>query len=111
MEYLELFMKRFRICHPYHVILFLLRLMMDFSTSSNNDFVVFEMYKRNNNQCKRNKMGTYKTDVGSFVKAYMKQKEQIKDTYGVDYNAPDDDVLQYLNCQQVYSNNNWVSTM
>ncbi len=54
-------------------------------------------------------MGTYKTDVDSFIKAYVRHKEQMKETYGVDYEEPGDDVLQYLNCQQVYVNNQMVS--
>ena len=54
-------------------------------------------------------MGTYKTDVGSFVKAYVKQKEQMQELYGVEYEAPNEDTLMYLECQQVYMNNVLVS--
>ena len=54
-------------------------------------------------------MGNYKLDVGSFFKAWVKHKQQMKDTYGIEYDEPDEDTLMYLTCQQVYLNNNLVS--
>ena len=67
------------------------------------------MYGENHNQCARHSTGTYKTDVRSFVRAYVRQKEQISDMYGIEYEAPDEDVMMYLTCQQVYLNNIVVS--
>jgi hypothetical protein len=56
-------------------------------------------------------MGVYKTDVGSFIKAYVRQKEQMKENYGIDYDAPDENILLYTTCQQVYINNQLVSLL
>ena len=67
------------------------------------------MYGENHNQCARHKTGTYKTDVRSFMKAYVRQKEQMAENYGIEYEAPGEDVMMYLNCQQVYLNNIVVS--
>ena len=54
-------------------------------------------------------MGNYKLDVGSFFKAYVKHKQQMKDNYGIEYEEPNEDTLMYLSCQAVYMNNNLVS--
>jgi hypothetical protein len=56
-------------------------------------------------------MGTYKTEAGSFIKAYVRHKQQMKETYGIDYESPDEDLLQYLTCQQVYVNNQLVCNL
>lgn len=54
-------------------------------------------------------MGTYRTDVGSFIKAYVRHKEKMKNMYGIEYEAPNEDALMYLDCQPAYMNNNLVS--
>ena len=78
---------------------------MYFDSSSDEDYVVFTMYKNDNHSCSKNKMGTYKTDVGSFLKAYVRQKEQLKENYGIEYQGPDDKVMMYADCQAIYNNN------
>ena len=73
------------------------------------DYIVFSMYRKNHNQCSGKKMGTYRTDIGSFIKAYVRHMEKMKNMYGIEYEEPDDDALMYLNCQAAYNNNRLVS--
>lgn len=54
-------------------------------------------------------MATYKTDADGFLKAYIYQKERMSETYGVEYEKPNDETLQFLTCQQIYYNNVMVS--
>lgn len=74
-------------------------------STSHTDYIVFSMYRKNHNQCSGKKMGTYRTDIGSFIKAYVRHMEKMKNMYGIEYEEPDDDALMYLNCQAAYNNN------
>ena len=56
------------------------------------------MYKANNSQCTKHKMGMFKLDVKSFIIGYVRQKN--KNGYNLNEN-----VLSFLDCQQVYINN------
>lgn len=53
-------------------------------------------------------MGTYKQDLLSFVVAYAKQTEQDNENGNGNGYDIDDEVMEYLQCQQYYYNNNMV---
>lgn len=74
-------------------------------STSHTDYIVFSMYRKNHNQCTGWKMGTYRADIGSFVKAYVRHKQKLKNMYGIEYEEPNEDSLMYLNCQAAYNNN------
>lgn len=73
---------------------------------SDGDYVVFDIYGSGNNNCKKKSVGTYKSPVQYFVKAYVKQKMQEAEQNGGDYDV-DQDALNYLMCQQFVYNNNY----
>lgn len=73
---------------------------------SDGDYVVYDIFQKNHNQCKRNRMGTYKTDITSFVVSYAKQQRQDNEANNGNGYEVDDEVLEYLTCQQYYYNNN-----
>jgi hypothetical protein len=73
-------------------------------STSDGDEVVFDIYGKNHNQCKRKKTGTYKTSVFYFMKAYTKQMRQDAEKYGGEYEV-DDEALEMLQCTQQYYNN------
>ncbi len=77
---------------------------------SDGDYVVYDIFQKNHNQCKRNRMGTYKTDITSFVVSYAKQQRQDNENNNGNGYEVDDEVLEYLTCQQYYYNNNMVSS-
>ncbi|KAL3798998.1 hypothetical protein HJC23_005137 [Cyclotella cryptica] len=66
--------------------------------------VAFELYKPNNNSCKKKLEGTYIMEVGKFARAYVAQKEQDYKLYGKDYG--DITGLDYVDCTEVYYNDN-----
>jgi len=73
--------------------------------TSEGDAVVYQMYKKGHNQCKRRSLGKYKMDVDSFIRAYVSQLEQDYLAKGAEYEV-DDEAMEYLQCQQYYYNNN-----
>lgn len=73
-------------------------------TSAGAD-VVFTLYNKNHNQCKRKAKGTYKASIETFVRAYTRQMEKEYEAKGAEYEV-DEDVFEYLECQQYYYNNN-----
>ena len=75
--------------------------------SDEGDFVVFTMYGAGNNSCKKKSLGTYKTDLGYFIKAYGKDLYQTSAASGGQYKV-DQDAMTYLFCTQYYYNNNMV---
>jgi len=66
--------------------------------------VVYTLYNKNHNQCKKKARGTYKMGIGSFVKAYSRQMEKEYEAKGAEYEV-DEDAFAYLECQQTYYNN------
>merc|ERR1719491_2906374 len=73
---------------------------------SDGSSVVFEMYGEGHNQCSKKQVGTYKTSVQYFVKAYVKKKTQEAEISGAEYDV-DEEALNYLYCTQfIYNNNN-----
>lgn len=66
------------------------------------------MYGEGHNQCSKKQVGTYKTSVQYFVKAYVKQKTQEAEISGAEYDV-DEEALNYLYCTQFIYNNNYVS--
>ena len=76
-------------------------------TTDEGDFVVFTMYGAGNNSCKKKSLGTYKTDLGYFIKAYGKDLYQTSAASGGQYKV-DQDAMTYLFCTQYYYNNNMV---
>ncbi len=54
-------------------------------------------------------MGTYKMDLLSFVVAFAKQSRQDNEVNNGNGYEVDDEVLEFLECQQYYYNNNMVS--
>jgi len=66
--------------------------------------VVYQLYNKNHNQCKKKSRGTYKMGIGSFVKAYTRQMEKEYEAKGAEYEV-DDEALEFLECQQYYYNN------
>lgn len=54
-------------------------------------------------------MGTYKQDLLTFVVSYAKQTRQDNEQNNGNGYEVDDEVLEYLQCQQYYYNNNMVS--
>lgn len=76
-------------------------------SQSDGDYVVFDLFQNSNhNQCKRKSLGTYKQDLLSFVVAYAKQTEQDNENGNGNGYDIDDEVMEYLQCQQYYYNNN-----
>lgn len=75
-------------------------------SDSDGDFVVFDVYGSGHNDCKKKSVGTYKSPVQYFVKAYVKQKMQEAEQMGGDYDV-DEEALNYLICQQFQYNNNY----
>ncbi len=69
--------------------------------------MVFQMYKKGHNQCKRRSLGTYKMDVDYFVRAYVRQLQREYESKGQEYEV-DGEAMEYLKCQQYYYNNNMV---
>lgn len=74
-------------------------------SQNDEDYVVFDLYQANHNSCKRRSLGTYKQDLMTFIVAYAKQTRQDNEKNGNGYEV-DDDVLEFLQCQQYYYNNN-----
>lgn len=72
---------------------------------TDGDYVVFDLFQNNHNQCKKKSLGTYKQDITSFVVAYAKQMKQDNEKNGNGYEV-DDGVMEYLQCKQYYYNNN-----
>mmetsp|Transcript_31571 Transcript_31571/g.36308 ORF Transcript_31571/g.36308 Transcript_31571/m.36308 type:complete len:300 (-) Transcript_31571:138-1037(-) len=64
--------------------------------------VVYNMYKDNNQKCQKHKMGTYKTDVKNFIKAYAVQ--QARDSEITGYKFEPGDAMNYLYCTAEYIN-------
>ncbi len=69
---------------------------------------MYSLYKSGHNQCKKRSLGTYKLDIGSFVRAYTRQMQNEYEAKGQDYEV-DEESMNYLQCQQYYYNNNLVS--
>lgn len=67
--------------------------------------VVYQLYNKGHNQCKRKSMGTYKLDLETFIRGYSKQMKQEYEAKGQDYEV-DNDAMAYLECQEYYYNNN-----
>ena len=86
------------------LILFLLVLPQN---RSNGDEVVFELFKKGHNTCKKKSSGVYQTDVYTFVHAYVKQAEKDAENNGGEYEV-DDEAMEFLSCQEYYYNNNLV---
>lgn len=78
-------------------------------TRSDGDYVVFDIFQKNHNTCKRNRLGTYRLDLLSFVVAYAKQQRQDNENNNGNGYEVDDEVMEFLQCQQYYYNNNMVS--
>lgn len=73
--------------------------------TNQGDYVVYSLYKSGHNQCKKRSLGTYKLDIGSFVRAYTRQMQNEYEAKGQDYEV-DEESMNYLQCQQYYYNNN-----
>ena len=76
---------------------------------NDGDYVVFDIFQKNHNTCKRNRLGTYRLDLQSFVVAYAKQQRQDNENGNGNGYEVDDEVMEFLQCQQYYYNNNMVS--
>ena len=105
-------------CLPLSVSLFCIYLFASYSSqpnflqtnithSKNKHVIAFELYRPNNNSCKRRREGMYIMEVGKFARAYVAQKKEDYDLYGKDYG--DADALDYLECTEVYYNDVVVS--
>ena len=70
--------------------------------------MVYSLYNKNNNQCRNNRMGTYKMSVGDFIHAYTKQVQKEYEVNGKEYQV-NGETLAYLKCQEYYYNNVLVS--
>lgn len=75
-------------------------------SSNDGDYVVFDLFQANHNQCKRRSMGTYKQDLMTFIVSFAKQQKQDNDQNNGNGYEVDEDILGYLQCQQYYYNNN-----
>lgn len=75
--------------------------------SNKKHVIAFELYKPNNNSCKKKREGTYIMEVGKFARAYVAQKEQEYTLSGKDYG--DITALNYVDCTEVDYNGNQVS--
>jgi len=74
-------------------------------STSSGDQVVYEMFKKGHNTCKKKSSGTYQMDVYTFVQSYVKQAEADAERNGGDYEK-DDEAMDFLTCQEYYYNNN-----
>jgi len=74
-------------------------------STSNGDQVVYEIFNKGHNTCKKKSAGTYQMDVYTFVHAYVKQGETDAENNGGDYEK-DDEAMEFLTCQEYYYNNN-----
>ena len=76
-------------------------------TYNSVDMIVFSVYEKYYNHCKDKPIGTYMTDVPTFVSAWVAQQEQnAEDKYDDDFVAPD---TTYVNCYPYETNNGVVS--
>lgn len=75
-------------------------------TMSGEDYVVFDIYQKNHNQCKRKSLGTYKQDIKTFIVSYAKQQQKDAENGNGNGYEVDEGVLEYLECQEYYYNNN-----
>ena len=72
------------------------------ANSNRKHLIAFELYKPNNNSCKRRRDGLYTMEVGQFARAYVAQKTVDYNMAGKDYG--DIDGLDYVECTGVYYN-------
>merc|ERR1712037_796200 len=63
------------------------------------DIIVFNMFEKGHNQCKRKSLGTYSASIPNFVKAYTKQMEDNADIQGQGFDISDD-AINLLECYQ-----------
>lgn len=78
-------------------------------TYNHKDMIVFSVYEKYYNHCKDKPIGTYMTDVPTFVSAWVEQQEQnAEDKYDDDFVAPD---LTYVSCYPYETNNGVVSSI
>ena len=68
---------------------------------------MYALYGEGHNECNRKKIGTYKTTVDSFIRAYAVQQAKEAQMRETDYDASE--VLQYLSCTAVEVNDSYVS--
>lgn len=76
-------------------------------TYNKKDMIVFSIYEKYFYHCKDKPIGTYMTDVPTFISAWVDQQDlNAQDGYGDDYTTPD---LTYVNCYPYETNNGVVS--
>ena len=75
--------------------------------SNQGEHIAFTLYKKNNNSCRRNAMGTYKTTIPYFLRSYIKQMKKEYEAKGAEYEV-EEEALEFLECQQYYYNNQMV---
>lgn len=72
-------------------------------TYNHQDMIVFSMYEKYYNHCKDSPIGTYITDVPTFISAWVNQLDlNSEDVNGDDYVSPD---VTYVGCTQLETNN------
>lgn len=74
-------------------------------STDDGDYVVYALYGEGHNECNRKKIGTYKTTVDSFIRAYAVQQAKEAQMRETDYDASE--VLQYLSCTAVEVNDSY----
>jgi hypothetical protein len=72
-------------------------------TYNHKDMIVFSMYEKYYNHCKDKPIGTYMTDVPTFISAWVNQLDlNSEDVGGDDYVSPD---TTFVNCYPYETNN------
>mmetsp|Transcript_15024 Transcript_15024/g.21464 ORF Transcript_15024/g.21464 Transcript_15024/m.21464 type:complete len:370 (+) Transcript_15024:93-1202(+) len=72
-------------------------------TFKDEDYIVFEMFGKGHNVCKKKSLGYYKSTIPDFVKAYTKQMEDNADIEGQGFDLSED-AMNLLQCSQYYVN-------
>ena len=76
-------------------------------TYNKKDMIVFSMYEKYYKHCKDSPIGTYMTDVPTFISAWVNQLDTNSEDYGGDdYVTPD---TTYVSCYPYETNNGVVS--
>lgn len=78
-------------------------------TYNKKDMIVFSIHEKYYKHCKDKPIGTFMTDVPTFVSAWVDQLDlNAQDMYDDDYQTPD---LTYVNCYPYETNNGVVSVV
>jgi len=67
-------------------------------TQNNKDVITFKLYEQGYKQCLNEPMGTYYSNVQTYMSAYLTQEQDNAENQGVDYEEPS--AAQYLNCSE-----------